>query len=202
MRKEDVEDCASVSRVLTGADADEAALLLDNALADPEAKASTGGPFGAEEGVKEALHGLAAHTLTCVCNGDAKTAAFGWPMCGLALVEDDTAFAADCVEGIADKVGDDLPEFAGEDQARTGGGVSAIEEDFGITKAAFIEAGDGIQNFADLGDRWAGLLTVEAKRLRGDMRNTCKFGLSGGEESSGLRRQRVVLFDEVEKISI
>ena len=103
------------------------------------------------------------------------------------------------VKGVANEVGEELAELAGEAEEGEVGWVVALEIDLEGLDAAEVEGDDGVEELADIGDGGEGGLAVEAQGLLGDFGDAGDFLLGELGEAGGFRGE-ALLADEVEEV--
>jgi len=199
---EDLEDGAVGWAGLGGAAAEmnEAAMLDDDFVADPESEAGSGDFLGGEEGFEGAFTDFAIHAGTGVSDGEAD-AGFGGIFPIVRWVgSDEEATAGGSVDGVADEVGEDLAEFAGEAEEVSGGVITAFDLDAGVVEADAVKAQHGVKQFGDVGAGGKGGLAVEAEGLLGDFRDALGFVFGHGDVVEGWVFEVAVVAEHEEQV--
>src|SRR6202044_952857 len=101
--QEDAKTGAGSARGVNAAEADGAFVLLNDAFADPEAKASALGGLGGEKRLKEAPRIFVANTVSGVADGDGDAAPLGIPVGGVGDTEAEGSARRHGLNGIADE---------------------------------------------------------------------------------------------------
>ncbi len=152
-----------------GTDADVAAVLVDELLADPEAEAGAYRALGGEEGVEHLFGSGGGDAVAAVRDGETDSWLAGGGIEGGGGPDDDAAVMTDGVERVGEQVGEDLAELAGdaEDLER---GFALLDDggpvglDFGLE-----EVDDGGYQIGSRVAGGGGELAVEAEGLAGDV---------------------------------
>ena len=183
-----------------GADADGAAVFVDELFADPEAEAGADGALGGEEGVEHLFGGGGGDAVAAVGDGDADAGLAGGGVEGGGGADDDAAVVVDGVECVGEEVGEDLAEFAGdaEDVER----VVALLEDGGAGGLDFglEEVDDGVYEVAGGVTGGGGEFAVEAEGLAGDVGDAHELAVGDIEVEAGLVGEVGRGADEVEGV--
>jgi hypothetical protein len=180
------EGGAVVGALSGGADADVAAVLVDELFADPEAEAGADGALGGEEGVEHLFGGGGGDALTAVGDGEADTWCAGGGVEGGTGADDDAGVVADGVEGVGEEVGEDLAKFAGN--AEDVQWLVALLEDGGLGSLnfRFEKVDDGRDEVARRVAGGGGELAIEAEGLAGDVGDAHELTVGNVEIEAGL----------------
>ncbi len=179
--EEEGEDGTVVGGGLAAADAQDAAMAMDDFFADPEAEAGAGDSLGGEEGVEDFGLGLGGHAGADVCDGDGDAGLMGGPVGGLPLADEEGTTAWHGVEGVADEVGEDLTNLSVEAVDFAMGAAAAIDVNARVADAALIDGEDGVEEIGDVDLLGAAGLAVKAEGLAGDGGGAAKLDFSGVE---------------------
>ena len=97
------------------AQVDQPLVLYDDAVAYPQAQTGAGGFFGGKECLEDVRAHRRLHAAAGVGYGKANALARGlFPVAGAAGADNDAASGCGCVDGVADQVGKNLAQLAGE----------------------------------------------------------------------------------------
>ena len=187
---EDREDGAGDVATVAAAHTQGAAVLVDDVLRDPEAEPGAGGLLGGEEGFVEVAKRGGRHAGAGVGDGETNSGAAAARVAGLADSNEKSARRVfdHGVNGVADEVGDDLAELAGEDEDAFMPAVLSLDVDLCRTDAALVEGKDGIDEIADPGGGGARGAAVEAQRFGGDVADARELELRLLEVAADLGR--------------
>src|SRR5882757_686933 len=148
-RKKDAEDSAACGmRTLldAAAAADASGVLVNDGLADPQAKARTCGALGGEEGLKDAGASGVIHAASRICHSDVYALRPGERIApGCRAQHEASAIAMHGVDGIADEVGQHLADLALVGVQKRHIFVAALDGDGIAAQTRFIERDHAVQ---------------------------------------------------------
>ena len=111
----DPEDRTGAWRVVRAAHANPSAMLLRDALTDPQAQPGSGFAFGAEKRLEDPAQNILAHAPPVVGHRKHHALAPVAPIRSIPLAQQDTAFRQSCFQRIAHKIGQDKCTIYSED---------------------------------------------------------------------------------------
>ena len=126
----------------------------DDLLGDPEAKAGAGDAFGGEEGLEDAVECGGIHAGAAVGDGDGDTAAGG--LGRRRGTEAEAAALGERVDGVSDKVREDLSNLAVVSEDGGYGPEIADDLDLCAAEAGVEDGEDGLNELMDVGEGGAG----------------------------------------------
>jgi len=185
--QEDGKNCAAEGIGGAGADAQAAAMLLDELAGDPQAKTCAGIFFRGEEWFEDAFEMLGGNAETGIRDGDANAGARQVARVGRgACLDADGGSAGGGVEAVRKQVGENLTKLSGRTQHLSLGSGIDDERDSEADGARGVEIGDFADDGGGLEVCGNGLFAVETERLARNVGDTAEFIFSLGKEKANL----------------